>query len=66
MSESDPFDLANWLEAVADDARMMAARTENINDRHPLATFNLGVEFGLRYAAYEARETGHRMSEDDA
>lgn len=52
---ADGEDLADWLEAVADDAGLMAGRTENINDRHPLATWALGVEFGLRYAAYEAR-----------
>lgn len=47
---------ADWLEAVADDAHLMAGRTENINDKHPLATFAEGVEFGLRYAAYHARD----------
>lgn len=51
----DPQVFADWLENVADDAEVMANSTVVINDRHPLATFNLGVEFALRYAAYEAR-----------
>lgn len=52
-------ELANWLEHVADDAEVMADSTVVVNDRHPLATFNLGVAFALRYAAYEARAVDH-------
>lgn len=56
MSEYDnPEEFAQWLEAVADDAHLMGSRTENINDRHPLAAFAQGAAFGLRYAAYESR-----------
>ena len=57
-SQEELDDFADWLEAVADDADLMASRTENINDRHPLTAFAQGVEFGLRYAAYEARAVG--------
>lgn len=51
-------EFADWMEAVADDAAIMAGSTENTNDRHPVATFLLGVEFACRYAAYEARAIG--------
>ena len=55
MNYEDPEEFAEWLEAVADDARLNGNRVENINNRHPLSAFNLGVAFALRYAAYEAR-----------
>lgn len=50
-----PEEFANWMEAVADDAHIMANSTENTNDRHPMSAFLLGAAFAYRNAAYEAR-----------
>ena len=52
---SDPEDFATWMEAVADDAGYLVRNLQNQNDRSPVASWLLGVEFACRYAAYEAR-----------
>lgn len=55
MEYNDTEDFARWMEAVADDARIMAQSTQNTNDRHPMSAWLLGAAFAYRQAACEAR-----------
>jgi hypothetical protein len=56
MSEyADAEAYATTMEAFADDAALAVQAMENGNNRHPMATWLLGVQFAYRHAAYEAR-----------